>query len=151
MPQLILGGAASGGGRMHEQTFNVLLARALRARRKAWQAKNAVRAERLDQVIGSSSRPDIVVDLPNAYPLIIEVGFKKRAAKKKIPAKEDAIGRIGLKLKNGKGPIRSAIAVGAPESLRYLTEDELERRLLAKNGGGASPTRLRLVRGEHHR
>lgn len=123
---------ASAAGELHEQAFNSVLARVLRRLRKAWRENpNSVQAERVRRIEGSNDRPDIVVDTPDAYPLVVEVEFNR-------PAEVDARKRIGRKLVENHLPIRSAIAVGVPNELRALTEEELEHRLTAgsDDGGG---------------
>ncbi len=109
---------------LHEQSFNIALAHALRARRSAWRRDDdAVLCERLHTLIeNAAARPDILIQSPRSFPVAIEVEFGK-------PAINDARGRLGKRSEANMLPIRSAIAVGVPDELRSCSDYELERQL----------------------
>ena len=111
-------------GRMHEQTFNIALAQALRQRRQAWRdSDNALIYERSGVFQeGQADRPDILVQTPEIYPVVLEVEFGD-------PAFRDARNRLGKVLIGTTDPIRSAIAIGAPPELRGLSDPQLAERL----------------------
>ena len=116
-------------GQMHEQTFNGFLADALRARRKAWRDdENAIIAERTRLLSDAQSdRPDIMVQTPDIYPVVLEVEFGE-------PAFADARKRLGKRVANTTFTVRSTIAIGAPPEVRHFTDDQL-RELLAQPDG----------------
>ena len=130
MGQMGFNGAMSGqSGQMHEDTFNVYLARALRQRRKVWREdEDAVQCERLHTLIGDkASRPDIIVQSPDSYPVVVETEWN-------APADGDATSRIGKVLLRNMLPIRSAIAVGVPAEVRRWSDQEVEERLRLDGG-----------------
>ena len=107
-------------GRMHEQTFNIALAQALRQRRQAWRSSdNALIYERSGVFQEEQAdRPDILVQTPEIYPVVLEVEFGD-------PAFRDARNRLGKVVIGTTDPIRSAIAIGAPPELRGLSDPQL--------------------------
>lgn len=108
-------------GNLPEPSFNRVLADALRRKRVAWQAPNAVISERSAVLEGRrSERPDIVIVSPGAAPVSIELEYGK-------PAIEDARARLGKYVQGARGQIRSAIAVGIPREVTHWTDAELER------------------------
>ena len=130
MGQMGFNGVVAGqSGQMHEDTFNVYLARALRQRRKVWRDdEDAVQCERLRTLIGDrASRPDIVVQSPDSYPVVVETEWNN-------PADADAISRIGKVLLRNMLPIRSAVSVGVPAEVRNWSDHEIERRLSLAGG-----------------
>ena len=130
MGQIGFNGTLAGqSGQMHEDTFNVALARALRERRKVWRDdENAVQCERLQSLVGERARrPDIIVQSPDSYPVLIETEFGD-------PAIDDATKRLGKLTNRTMLPIRSAIAVGVDREVRGWSDQELERRLTLAGG-----------------
>ena len=116
-------------GQMHEQTFNTALSDAIRARRKAWlDDEQSVIAER-QQVFDDAGkeRPDILVAPPDIYPVVIEVEWGN-------PAFGDARNRLGRLVSGTPFPVRSAIAVGAPNEIRNWSNGQLLDRLAEPNG-----------------
>jgi len=107
-------------GRMHEQTFNIALAQALRQRRQAWRdSDNALIYEKIGVFQeGQADRPDILVQTPEIYPVVLEVEFGD-------PAFKDARSRLGKVVIGTTDPIRSAIAIGAPPELRGFSDQQL--------------------------
>ena len=107
-------------GRLHEQTFNIALAPALRQRRQAWRdAEDALIYERTGVLAdGAADRPDILVQTPDIYPVVLEVEYGD-------PAFADARGRLGQVVIGSTDPIRSAIAIGAPAEIRQWSDRQL--------------------------
>ena len=93
-------------GRMHEHTFNVALAAALRNRRRAWKEhEDYITPEPQGSVVGEQRlRPDILVNPPDIYPVIVEVEFGE-------PAIGDARKKLGKRVSRILAPVRSTIAV----------------------------------------
>ena len=116
-------------GLMHEHTFNVALAAALRKRRKPWRDDpNLVIAERQQAFVDDrSARPDILVKSADFYPIVIEVEFGS-------PAIADARGRLGRSVFGMSGLVRSAIAVGVPPEVRRRSMDHLVELLAQPDG-----------------
>ena len=107
-------------GQMHEQTFNIALAPALRQRRQAWRdSEDALIYER-SRVLREEQnrRPDILVQTPDIYPVVLEVEFGD-------PAFRDARDRLGRVVQGTTFPIRSAIAIGAPAEIRQWSDRQL--------------------------
>lgn len=111
-------------GLMHEQTFNEVLADALRSRRREWSDDDtSIVAERysvFDDAV--TLRPDILVKPHGVYPVVVEVEFGEQ------PAFEDARAKLGRRVA-GTDPVRSAIAVGAPSEIRHWSNEQLRERL----------------------
>ena len=117
-------GMEPAAGQMHEQTFNIALAQALRARRKAWRdSDQAILCER-SRVLwdAQANRPDILAQTPEIYPVVLEVEFGD-------PAFRDARSRLGKRVHGTIFPIRSAIAIGAPAEIRNWSDDRLKEWL----------------------
>ena len=107
-------------GRLHEQTLNIALAQALRQRRQAWRdSDDALLYERTGVLAdGAADRPDILVQTPDIYPVVLEVEYGD-------PAFADARGRLGQVVIGSTDPIRSAIAIGAPAEIRQWSDRQL--------------------------
>lgn len=117
-------GMEPAAGQMHEQTFNIALAQALRARRKAWRdSDQAILCER-SRVLwdAQANRPDILAQTPEIYPVVLEVEFGD-------PAFGDARSRLGKQVHGTIFPIRSAIAIGAPAEIRSWPDRRLQEWL----------------------
>ena len=107
-------------GQLHEQTFNIALAQALRTRRKAWRdSEQAIIYEKTGVLAAAADRPDILAQTPEIYPVVLEVEFGD-------PAFGDARSRLGKRVRGTTFPIRSAIAIGAPVEIRNWSNDRLE-------------------------
>ena len=108
-------------GQMHEQTFNIALAKALRQRRQAWRdSDNALIYERSRVLRDEQARrPDILVQTPDIYPVALEVEFGD-------PAFADARSRLGKRVQGITVPIRSAIAIGASTGISHWSDQQLE-------------------------
>ena len=117
-------GMEPAAGQMHEQTFNIALAQALRARRQAWRDSDAAILCERSRVLwdAQANRPDILAQTPEIYPVVLEVEFGD-------PAFGDARSRLGKRVHGTTFPIRSAIAIGAPAEIRNWSEDRLQEWL----------------------
>ena len=111
-------------GRMHEQTFNEILADALRNLRRPWRENQEfIVSERQGVVVNAKAeRPDILISPPDIYPVILEVEFGQ-------PAIGDARKRLGRQVAGTYSLVRSAIAVGAPEEIRQWSNQQLREQL----------------------
>ena len=110
-------------GQLHEQTFNIALAQALRTRRQAWRTSDqAILYERTGVLTATADRPDILVETPEIYPVVLEVEFGD-------PAFADARSRLGKNVQGTAFPIRSAIAIGAPSEIRSWSDRQLQEWL----------------------
>ena len=116
-------------GRMHEQTFNVALAEALRTRRKAWRENESAIIYERTAVFSDAQydRPDILVQTPDIYPVVLEIEFGD-------PAFGDARKRLGKRVANTTFTVRSAIAIGAPLEVRHYTDAQLGELLSQPDG-----------------
>lgn len=122
--QHLSGMEPAAGGQMHEQTFNIALAQALRTRRKAWrESDRAILCER-NRVLwdAQADRPDILAQTPEIYPVVLEVEFGD-------PAFGDARSRLGKRVHGTAVPIRSAIAIGAAPEIRSWSDRQLQEWL----------------------
>lgn len=122
--QHLSGMEPAAGGQMHEQTFNIALAQALRTRRKAWrESDKAILCER-NRVLwdAQADRPDILAQTPEIYPVVLEVEFGD-------PAFGDARSRLGKRVHGTAVPIRSAIAIGAAPEIRSWSDRQLQEWL----------------------
>ena len=115
---------ATPAGAMHEQTFNEVLADALRQRRRLWRADPGyILAERLRMLADATQeRPDILVAPPDIYPVIVEVEFGE-------PAFDDARHKLGRLVVGTNDRVRAAIAVGVPDAVRGWSIGQLRERL----------------------
>ena len=107
-------------GQMHEQTFNIALAQAFRRRRQAWRDSDEAIIYERNQVLREEQnrRPDMLVQTPDIYPVVLEVEFGD-------PAFRDARNRLGRQVQGTTFPIRSAIAIGAPPEIRRWSDSQL--------------------------
>ena len=90
-----------------------------------WQGvSRAVQVERTRTIAGAAGKhPDILIDDPNACPLVIETSFDGRDADR------DAVRRLGLETTAGGLSIEAAVAVRIPESCRKWPRAQIEREL----------------------
>lgn len=117
-------GMEPAAGQMHEQTFNIALAQALRARRQAWRDSDAAILCERSRVLwdAQANRPDILAQTPEIYPVVLEVEFGD-------PAFGDARSRLGKRVHGTALPVRSAIAIGAPAEIRSWSDRQLQEWL----------------------
>lgn len=116
-------------GRMHEQTFNEALADALRRYRRPWRENESyIISERQGVLVNAKSeRPDILINTPDFYPVVVEIEFDS-------PAIGDARKKLGRQVAGTWWPVRSAIAVGVPSEVRDWSNIELRERLRQPDG-----------------
>ena len=94
----------SQAGRLHETNFNIMLADALRRKRKAWREyPQTIIAERTGIVEGGEGqKPDILLFAPDSYPISIETEWDE-------PSVADAKNRLGKRMANSRLRARAAI------------------------------------------
>ena len=54
--------------RTHEQTINIALGEVLQGLGQDW----SIRAEQVGRILEGSGRPDVLVEKPSAWPIIVE-------------------------------------------------------------------------------
>ena len=110
--------------RTNERAFNLALSDALRKRHPQWD--KAIRVEST-RVIASAPRsaPDIVLNLPDLAPVVIETEFLPAAS-----VEEDAKNRLGAILGKDGRAIEQAIAVRVPTELQTAAQGENLNRAL---------------------
>ena len=119
-----------------EHTINDALAVALRRTRHVWKG-SAINAENTGMLKGSSGRPDILVTETNVSPVVIETEV--------IPAltvEQDALSRLGKKVRGTGRPLLSSIAVRMPKRWRTAAPSALSIAI-----GEASDLQMALYTG----
>ena len=108
-----------------EHTINDAIADLLRGTRFAWRGKGVVRSETTGLLADSAGlRPDMMIVEPFTSPVVIESEV--------MPAQnveEEAIARLGGKVRGNGNPVLSTIALRLPERLRELQGDDLRDAL----------------------
>lgn len=104
----------------HEQTINIALGEVLSDLGRNWQ----VDAERVGKIFESGGRPDILIQEPGGWPVVLEaeVGNYKQAEK-------EARSRLGKRLLGAPRAIDSVIPIVYPLSLRGYDGKELRTAL----------------------
>lgn len=104
----------------HESSINVALAEVLQAHGQNW----VVYPESIGHVLKDGGRPDIVVERPDGWPVIIEaeVGNHGRAD-------IEAQSRLGKVITANLHPIHASISLVYPKSLRQYKDAELREKL----------------------
>ena len=112
------------GPRLHESTFNLHLAQALRNRRVSWSKDpDAIVAERTGIVAGHPGmRPDVLIQPTTSFPVSIETEIASDPSR-------DAIARLGLQTVRSSTQIMAAVGVNLPAEVRTWDDDEFEQRL----------------------
>lgn len=109
--------------RVKENEFNFALGEVLRDAKANWRRMDCVHVERTDIIAGNASlSPDILVLDPRMPPVAIECEFGSRPD-------GDALGRIGLKVKETGHEIRTALAVSVPDRFRRMNGREIRSAL----------------------
>ena len=104
-------------GKLHEATFNSLLARALRDAVAQWREnEDCVLAERRGTIRNSHKRPDILVKSSQSPPVVIECAFGSDNDK-------DAKARLN------DGDFDTAITLAIPRDYEELSEKQVENAL----------------------
>ena len=119
------------GPRLHESTFNLHLAQALRNRRVNWRKdQDAIVAERTGVIAGNDNlRLDILVRPKSSSPVAIETEIASDPS-------NDAKNRLGLSARLSGGRILAAIGVRLPVEVRKWGDVEFERRLSVRGIDG---------------
>jgi NAD(P)-dependent dehydrogenase (short-subunit alcohol dehydrogenase family) len=101
------GGMATTG--THEQTINTALGEVLHHLGRAW----TIRSEHVGRVFDEGGRPDILIEKPDGWPIVIEaeVGNHRQA-------ENEAQSRLGNHLVSSANPIHASVALVDPERLR---------------------------------
>jgi hypothetical protein len=108
--------------RTHEQTINISLGEVLQTMGADW----LVRAEEVGGTFETGGRPDVLVERPGEWPVVIEaeVGNYRQA-------EIEAQSRLGKRLIGSTSKIDTAIALVYPRELRSLHGENLRTRLRA--------------------
>lgn len=108
-----------------EHTINDAIAELLRGTRWAWRGQDVVLSETTRLFAESKGlRPDILILEPYTAPVVIETEV--------LPAQtveEEALGRLGEKLRGSDETVLSAIALRLPERLREAQGDTLRQAI----------------------
>ena len=104
----------------HEQTINTALGEVLQDCRQGW----SIRSEHVGRVLDEGGRPDILIEKPDGWPIVIEakVGNNRQA---EIEAKS----RLGNRLVSSGAKIHAAVALVYPEVLRTFQAAALRKEL----------------------
>lgn len=100
---------ATGGDRAHEQTINVALGELLEEVGQSW----TTRVERVGRIFEEGGRPDILIEKPDGWPIVIEaeVGNYRQA-------EIEAQARLGNHLVGSTHVVHAAVALVYPTALR---------------------------------
>ena len=104
-----------------EHTINDAIAKALRPTRRAWSKTGVLQSEPLQQLTGSSKRPDVLLCEPSVSPVVIE-----NEVVPAITVEPEALSRLGQTLKSDGRTILSSVALRSPDRFRNLDGLELE-------------------------
>ncbi len=105
--------------RHDEPTLNTYLATVLRRRSPSWRKGDSLFSEGLG-ALEERGKPDIVVEPPGLHPIVVETEVEPAAT-----VEEEARGRLGKHTKATGKPIRHAVAVRLPVTLRSTPESAL--------------------------
>lgn len=108
----------------HEHTINVSLGEVLQDFGREW----TIRSENVGKVFKEGGRPDILIEKPDGWPLVLEaeVGNHKQA---EVEAQE----RLNRTLVSSANRVHAAIALVYPDSLRKLNGARLREELRTVN------------------
>ncbi len=112
-----------------EHTINDALAAVLRTKRHLWRTKGVIQSEHTAALDGNDKRPDIVIAEPNLSPVVVETELAPAAT-----VEQDAINRLGHRLRTTQRIIFSVIAVRLPKELRKLDGASLTAEIRRTNG-----------------
>ena len=107
----------TGSDRSHESVINDTLARVLRER---------LGFSAVAESLVNGRRPDIIVRLPQAAPIVLEIEFEPART-----VQADALSRLGMEIDGAK--VQNAFAVTVPARLRAVDQQRLFDRLEAAN------------------
>ena len=105
----------TGSDRSHESVINDTLARILRER---------LGFSAVAEALVNGKRPDIIVRLPQAAPIVLEIEFEPART-----VQADALSRLGMEIDGAK--VQNAFAVTVPARLRATDQRDLFDRLEA--------------------
>ena len=110
-----------------EDTINVQLGEVLQdLRRTSWR----VLAEHQRTLRGTNARPDVLIEEPSGWPVVIEAERENHAS-----AEGDALARLGAVVDETGRPIESAIALVYPADVREQTGGKATRAALTATDG----------------
>ncbi|MYE25758.1 MAG: hypothetical protein F4X87_00785 [Chloroflexi bacterium] len=110
-----------------EHTINDAIAELLRGTRWAWRGQDVVRSETTQLLAESGGlRPDILILEPYTAPVVIETEVMPAQS-----VEEEALGRLGEKLRGSDETVLSAIALRLPQRFREAQGDSLRLAILA--------------------
>ena len=110
----------------HEHTINDALGEVLqRLRPNAW----SVRSEELKTLVGTAARPDILIEEPAGWPVVIEAEKANRPA-----AERDALDRLNRVVSASQRQIESVVALIYPQSLHDLSGTALTAEIMRTGG-----------------
>ena len=95
--------------RTHEQTINTALGEVLNNFGQAWR----VRSEDLGRAFEEGGRPDILIEKPDGWPIVIEAEVANHRQ-----AEIEAQSRLGNQLVGSASTVNASIAVVYPEAIR---------------------------------
>ena len=111
-----------------EHTINDALAGLLRGTRYAWRGRQVIRSETTQLLVGSRSRPDILVAEPYTAAVIIETEVLPA-----LTVEAEALSRLGETLGEYSGKILSSIAIRLPRRFREAQGPRLEEAIKKAN------------------
>ena len=100
----------------HEQTINIALGEVLQGLGQDW----SIRAENVGRIFEDGGRPDVLVEKPGGWPVIVEAEVGKHRQ-----AEKDARARLGKRLIASTRPIDTTVALVYPEELRNHSDKAL--------------------------
>jgi hypothetical protein len=111
---------ATGADRAHEQTINIALGELLEEVGQSW----TTRVERVGRIFAEGGRPDILIEKPDGWPIVIEaeVGNYRQA---EIEAQD----RLGNHLVGSTHTVHAAVALVYPRALREHQGQRLREAL----------------------
>ena len=96
----------------HEQTINTSLGEVLQDLGRGW----GVRAEQVGRIFVEGGRPDILIEKPDGWPIVLEAEVGNYGQ-----AEAEAQSRLGNRLVSTGALIHAAVALVYPEELRHHT------------------------------
>jgi len=106
--------------RTHEQTINTALGEVLMDLGHDWKVK----AERVGKIFMDGGRPDILIEKPGDWPVVLEAEVGNHHQ-----AEAEARARLGKRLVSDAYPVDLAVALVYPEALRDHTGEKLRKAL----------------------
>lgn len=107
-----------------EHSINDALASILRSTRHSWRRDDVIRSENTGVLKDVGKRPDILIDEAAVSPVVVEAEFEPANT-----VDEDALSRVGAKLRQTGEIIHSAIALRYPQNYKSTSTNHLQRVL----------------------